>query len=159
MQHHTGNPQQDLAWSKILSKKKIPSKKRVKSKALGILCPIEMSENNCSSVGKESACNAGDQVRSLGRKEPLGKEMANHSSILPCLENPLDRGAWWATVHGITKSRHTWATDTFTFSLRLREFISLVLEVKNRKFPSGPVVDSLLSPLSLAKKKSKTRKN
>ena len=40
MQHHTGNPQQDLVWSKILSKK------RVKSKVLGILCPIEMSENN-----------------------------------------------------------------------------------------------------------------
>ena len=30
--------------------------------------------------------------------------MANHSSILD-LENPADRGAWWATVHGVSKSR------------------------------------------------------
>ena len=28
--------------------------------------------------------------------------MATHSSI--CLENPMDRGAWWATVHGVAKS-------------------------------------------------------
>ena len=32
----------------------------------------------------------------------LEKEMATHSSIL---ENPMDRGAWWATVHGVTKSQ------------------------------------------------------
>ena len=34
--------------------------------------------------------------------------MATHSSILAtsCLGNPLDRGAWWATVHGVTKVGH-----------------------------------------------------
>ena len=32
-----------------------------------------------------------------------------------CLENPMDRGAWWAAVHGVAKSR-TWLSDfTFTF--------------------------------------------
>ena len=32
-----------------------------------------------------------------------------------CLENPMDRGAWWATVHRVTKSQ-TWLSDfTFTF--------------------------------------------
>ena len=41
-------------------------------------------------------------VRSLGREEPLEKEMAAHSSIL---ENPTDRGAWQVTVHGVAKSR------------------------------------------------------
>ena len=39
------------------------------------------------------------QVRSLGREDPLEEEMAAH------LENPMDRGAWWATVHGVAKSR------------------------------------------------------
>ena len=34
------------------------------------------------SDGEESACNAGDQVLSLGREDPLEKEMATHSSIL-----------------------------------------------------------------------------
>ena len=33
-----------------------------------------------------------------------------------CLENPMDRGAWWATVHGVAKSL-TWLSDfTFTFT-------------------------------------------
>ena len=42
-------------------------------------------------------------VRSLGGEDPLVKGMATHSSI-SCLENPMDRGAWQATVHGVTKS-------------------------------------------------------
>ena len=42
-------------------------------------------------------------VRSLGREDPLEKEMATHSSI-SCLENPMDQGAWWAMVHGVAKS-------------------------------------------------------
>ena len=44
------------------------------------------------SDSKESACNAGDQVRSLGQKDPLQKGMATHSSILawgiPWTEEP-----------------------------------------------------------------------
>ena len=42
-------------------------------------------------------------VRSLGWEDPLEKEMATHSSS--CLENPMDGGAWWATVHRVAKSR------------------------------------------------------
>ena len=41
-------------------------------------------------------------VQSLGHEGPLGEEMATHSSI-SCLENAMGRGAWWATVHGVTK--------------------------------------------------------
>ena len=29
--------------------------------------------------------------------------MATHSNILSCLENPMDRGTWWATVHGFAR--------------------------------------------------------
>ena len=43
-------------------------------------------------------------VQSLGWEDPLEKEMATHSSI-PAWENPMDRGALWATVQGVTKSR------------------------------------------------------
>ena len=43
-------------------------------------------------------------VQSLGQEDPLEKEMATHSSILAC-KNPMDRGAWWATPHGVTKVR------------------------------------------------------
>ena len=44
------------------------------------------------------------QVQSLGQEDPLEKEMATHSSIF-AWGNPMDRGAWWATAHGVTKSR------------------------------------------------------
>ena len=41
------------------------------------------------------------RVQPLGREDPLEKGMAIHSS----LENSMDQGAWWATVHGVTKSQ------------------------------------------------------
>ena len=45
------------------------------------------------------------QVRSLGQEDPLEKVMNTHSSIL-AWRNSKDRGAWWATVPGVT---NTWA--------------------------------------------------
>ena len=41
-------------------------------------------------------------VQSLGQEDPLEEAKANHSSILACLENSMDRGTWPATVHAIT---------------------------------------------------------
>ena len=55
------------------------------------------------SDGKESACNARDLGSSTGSGRSLG-EGNGHTLQYSCLENPLDRGAWWATVHGVTKS-------------------------------------------------------
>ena len=43
------------------------------------------------------------RVRSLGREDPLEKEMATYSSILSW-EIPMDRGAWRATVQGVTQN-------------------------------------------------------
>ena len=56
------------------------------------------------SDGKESACNAGDlgSIPGLGRSPGGGHGNPLHYS---CLENPMDRGAWWAIVHGVTKSQ------------------------------------------------------
>ena len=42
-------------------------------------------------------------VPSLGWEDPLEEGMATHSSIL-AWRIPMDRGAWWAAVHGVTKS-------------------------------------------------------
>ena len=41
-------------------------------------------------------------VRSLGWEDPLEEGMETHSSIL-AWKIPMDRGAWWATVHGVTE--------------------------------------------------------
>ena len=53
---------------------------------------------------KESACSVGDLGLIPGWEDPLGEGMATHSSIL-AWENPMDRGAWWAIVHWVTKSQ------------------------------------------------------
>ena len=62
-----------------------------------------------SSVGKGSACNAGDlgSIPGSGRSPGAG----NGNPLLhSCLENPMDRGACQATVHGVTRVRHDLAT-------------------------------------------------
>ena len=48
-------------------------------------------------------------VQSLGREDPLEKEIAPYSYLLQysCLRNPMDRGAWQATVHGVAKESDT----------------------------------------------------
>ena len=46
--------------------------------------------------------------------------MATHSSILP-RENPMDRGSWRATVHGVAKSQTRLSNITFTFHLHALE--------------------------------------
>ena len=58
----------------------------------------------CGSVSKESACNAGELglIPGLGRSPGGGN---GNPLPYPCLENPLDSGAWWATVHGFTESQ------------------------------------------------------
>ena len=49
------------------------------------------------------------RVQSLSREEPLEEEMATHSSIL-AWRIPMDRGAWQATVHGVTRVGQDLAT-------------------------------------------------
>ena len=57
------------------------------------------------SEGKESACTAGDQVSVLGLGRSPGEGHGNPLQY-SCLENLMDRGAWWATVHGVTRVGH-----------------------------------------------------
>ena len=58
--------------------------------------------------GKESACNAGagDMGLSAGSGRSSGEGNGN-PLLFSCLGNPMDRGAWWATVHGVSNSQ-TW---------------------------------------------------
>ena len=45
-------------------------------------------------------------VWSLGWEDPLDEKISNSLQYC-CLENPMDRGAWWATVPGVTESDMT----------------------------------------------------
>ena len=61
--------------------------------------------------GKESACQAGDQGSSPGSGRSPGGGDGNPLQY-SCLENPMDRETWWATVHGATESDLTVAENT-----------------------------------------------
>ena len=70
---------------------------------------LNWTELNTGSDGKESVCNAGDSGLIPGLGRSLGGRHGN-SLQYSCLDNSMDRGAWWATVHGVTKS-WTWLSD------------------------------------------------
>ena len=52
---------------------------------------------------KVSACNAGDLGLIPGSGRSPGEGNGNPLQY-SCLENPMDRGAWWAAVHGVARS-------------------------------------------------------
>ena len=62
------------------------------------------------SDGKESACSAGasGSIPGLGRYPGEGNDYPLQYS---CLENPVDRGDWWAVIHGVAESDTTEVTE------------------------------------------------
>ena len=58
-------------------------------------------------------------VQSLGWEDPL--EGHGNPFQYSCLENPMDRGAWWATVHGVAKCWTRLSDFTFTFHFHALE--------------------------------------
>ena len=69
------------------------------------------------SDGKESACNAGDLGSMPGLGRSLGEGNGNPLQY-SCLENPMDRGAWWAVVPGVTKSQTRLMDKHFHFQVK-----------------------------------------
>ena len=65
------------------------------------------------SDGKESASNEWDpgSIPESGRYPGEGNDNPLQDS---CLDNPMERGDWQVTVHGVTKSQNNWATNIFT---------------------------------------------
>ena len=57
-----------------------------------------------ASEGKASACNEGDLGSIPGSGRSPGEGNGNPLQY-SCLENPMDREAWWATVHGVAKNQ------------------------------------------------------
>ena len=67
------------------------------------MCKEIYKSSQVTTVVKNLAANGGDRglIPGSGRSPREG-----HSNLLEysCLENPMDRGAWWAIVHGVAKS-------------------------------------------------------
>ena len=94
------------------------SKKRVKYSIDHFVCWLMSFPGG--SDGKESACNAGDlgSIPRLGRSPGEGNSYPLQYS---CLENPMDRRPWRATVHGITTSQ-TWLSNFTSYWLILNRY-------------------------------------
>ena len=76
----------------------------------GILFPATGISQRCcfpsGSDGKESTCNAEDPGSISGLRSSPGERNGNPLQY-SCLENPMDRGAWWATVHAVAELDRT----------------------------------------------------
>ena len=85
----------------------------------------------------ESPCNSGDPglIPRLGRSPGEGNDYPLQYS---CLENTMDRGAWWATVHGVTKSRTQLSDFTLTISIA-----GLLNSHLRSLFQTQPILESI----------------
>ena len=81
------------------------------------LSTLDLFDFPGGSEGKASACNAGDPGSTPGSGRSPGEGNGNPLQY-SCLENPTDGGAWWATVHGVTKSQKQLSNLIFTFTFR-----------------------------------------
>ena len=91
--------------------------------------PLILGGFPCGSDSKESACNSGDPDSPLGLGRSPGEGNGNPLQY-SCLQNSMDRGAWWATDHEVSKS-WTWLSVIITFLYFLPWFhdISPILKV------------------------------
>ena len=71
-------------------------------------------------------------VRSLGWEDPLEEGMATHSSVL-AWRFPMDRGAWWATVHGVPESQTRLNDQQFLLHLLLFIVVDHLIVLKTSK--------------------------
>ena len=94
-------------------------------------------------MGKESTCNAGD-TEDMGSIAGLGRfpEGGNGNPLqCSCLKNPMDRGAWRATVHGIAKSQslssHRGFHQAPPFRLEMKDIVLSTLPTQGSLDPGG----------------------
>ena len=97
------------------------------------------------SEGKASACSAGD-LGGSGRSPEEGKGNPLQYS---CLENLKNGGAWWATVHGVTKSQTRLRdfTFTFTFKQNTTALSGVPLHKKAVMYPTGKTTTTTTNTL------------
>ena len=80
-----------------------------------------------SSVGKESACRGGDPGSIPGSGRSPGEGNGNPLKD-SCLEDPMDRGVWWAIVHEVARVGYDLATkERETLEVSIPDTSSLVL--------------------------------
>ena len=88
--------------------------------------PHQTSQSWSTEQGKYVMCFSDQEIILVlwyidyGRQQDLGEGDGTPLQY-SCLENPMDRGAWWAAVHGVAKSRTQLSDFTFTFPFHALE--------------------------------------
>ena len=103
---NTGGLPQQRNWTWLQTLEPHTSKSNLKGK---IIQTKEKGGFPGGSEIKASACNVGDLGSIPGSGRSPGEGNGNPLQY-SCLENPMDGGAWWATVHGLQRVRHDWST-------------------------------------------------
>ena len=83
----------------------------------------------CGSDSKQSACKAGDPSSITGSGRSPGEGNGNPLQY-SCLENSMNRGAWWDTVH--MGSQRSETTENYTFTFQRANCISISLQIKGQ---------------------------
>ena len=112
---------QRISQARILDGLPFPSPPDMLHFYVFMSCPIRQRHYllwsfPCGSDSKESACNVQDPGLIPGLGTSPGVVNGNLLQY-SCLENPMDRGAWWATVYGVTESG---TTERLTLNLQSR---------------------------------------
>ena len=97
-----------LGWMKQKLESRLPGEISVTSD-MQMTPPLWQKYFPCGSDGKVSAYNEKDLVSIPGSGRPPGEGNGNPLQY-SCLENPMDRGAWWATVPWVARIGHSLAT-------------------------------------------------
>ena len=123
-----------LLWHQLHLRSSGIRSQRVGIPALRIYHIINCLSCQGSSDGKESACKAEDLGLIPGLGRSLGGGNGNQLQY-SCLENPMDRGAWRATIHGSQRVGHKWATK------HTRKLLTYFLNRCSYQFPKGNKVE------------------
>ena len=76
-----------------------------------------------------------------------------------CLQNPMDRGAWWDTVHRVTKSRTRLSNFTFTFNIRAPQYVRQMLKSMKGEINNNTIVGDFNTPLTPMDRSTKQKIN
>ena len=90
--------------------------------------------------GKESACNAGDSG-SIPESGRFAGEGIGNPLQYSCLENPMHRGAWWATVHRVAKS-WTWLKQLSMLTHLKVYILSILIRIEFKRQDQSSVAVS-----------------
>ena len=121
---------------------------------------MQLYASQVALVIKNPPANAGDRrdmnsIPGSGRSPEEG-----HSNPLQysCLENPMDRGAWWAIIHGLHRVGHDWSNLALNYATVNAAFLRewpILIEWGSRQVKHGPL--NFLSPESYRHYRSKNQ--